>query len=197
MSDNILQLYPRKPTAAPEDVVVLARGLERIGLISTPFDDLDTVHYRPGSQFHKLIRFSRSHTVILLEPQAGQLVEAGRRNSAELCHIGLREVTPTAEFLGMGNTRTPRCPHCKHAVGNWQEAMDSWYADKPGYRWGCLHCEQEYSPVDWDWQKTAAIARFTIEIWGIHEGEARPTKQLLEFLATQVASPWDYFYYRC
>lgn len=197
MSDNTLELYPATPQSAPADVTALISALHNIELIGMPFDRFGIRHYRLGGQFPQLIRFRRSHTVIVVQPEAGRLVEVRRQDSAGRCHIAFSAVTPEAEFLGMGNTHTPRCPHCKRGIRQWQAAMTGWYINKPGYYWICPHCTRPTPPAAWDWQKTAAIARFSIAVWGIHGGEARPTHQLLQFLATQVATPWDYFYARC
>ncbi|HUS13903.1 MAG TPA: hypothetical protein VM536_02695 [Chloroflexia bacterium] len=197
MSDSILQLYPRDPGVAPQDLSTLVCALRTIAFIGTAIDYCGAVHYDPGAQFPHLIRFAAWHTVVLLEPHEGRLVEAGRRDSAQLCHIGMGKIFPEAEFLGMGNTRTPRCPDCNRTVSNWPVAMDSWYASKPTYRWQCPGCGRQSAPAAWDWRKTAAIARFSIEVWGIRHGEARPAPTLLRFLAEQTASPWDYFYWHC
>lgn len=50
-------------------------------------------------------------------------------------------------------------------------------------------------PWEFDWGGTAAFARIYLELWHIHEGDAKPSDALLEGLATATGVPWSFLYY--
>ena len=196
MSSTSLRLYPATPDAAPDDIADFFAALQKIGLIDPA--TVYTVHgsYSPGRRFHELIAFRRSHMVMQLAVVSDQVEELGLVDSRRLCRVSFSEIFSEQTFLGMGNTRPPRCLVCGNKITAWQQAMNTWFANKTSYRWRCPVCVNQAGPADWDWKHSAAIARFTLDLHGIHHGEAYPSTELLRFLADYLGSAWDYFYCR-
>ena len=196
MSSTSLRLYPATPDAAPGDRAHFFMALQAVGLIDPAVGYSVEGPYSHGPRFYELITFHISHMVMQLALADNQAEELGRMDSRGLCRIAFSEVSAEQAFLGMGNTRPPRCPACGRIVLEWQQAMDTWFENKTGYRWQCAFCGHESAPAKWDWQHSAAIARFTLDIQRIRHDEAYPSAELLRFLANYLGSPWDYFYCR-
>src|SRR6476661_2802262 len=192
MSSTSLRVYPATPDAVPEDLADFFTVLQTVGLIDPATVYSITRTYSPGPRFYELIVFRTSHPVMQLANAGNQIRELGLVDSRGLCRIAFSEVYPEPAFLGMGNTCPPRCPACGRMVANWQQAMDTWFENKAGYRWHCGFCESEVGPAAWDWQHSAAIACFTLDIPRIRPREVYPSAQLLRFLSDYLGSQWDY-----
>ena len=189
-------MYPATPDAVPEDLIDFFAVLQTIGLIDPATVYSVSRSYSPGPRFYEVIAFRTQHLVMQLASACNQMHELVLVDSRRPCRIAFSEVFSEPAFLGMGNTRPPRCPACGRIVANWQQAMDVWFENKTGYRWHCAFCENEVGPAAWDWQHSAAIVRFTLDITSIRPGEAYPSAQLLRFLADYLGNQWDYFYFR-
>jgi hypothetical protein len=60
--------------------------------------------------------------------------------------------------------------------------------------WQCEHCGQEHAYAALNWRHTAAVARTSVHVWGVHESEAVPNESLLNCLRGLDVGEWDYFY---
>jgi hypothetical protein len=47
-----------------------------------------------------------------------------------------------------------------------------------------------------DWAHTGGIARYSLDLWGIRQGAAAPSAELLALLERVTLEKWNYFYYR-
>jgi hypothetical protein len=47
-----------------------------------------------------------------------------------------------------------------------------------------------------DWAHTGGIARYSLDVWGVRQGTARPSDELLALLKRVTFEEWNYFYYR-
>jgi hypothetical protein len=116
-------------------------------------------------------------------------------DSLTVCHIHLSDVSLEPEFLGVANTLPPLCPVCHYETEEPFEIVGQWYENKAGFRWVCPQCQQSFTVNEMNWRKCAAIARYTLEIWGIQQGEAIPSESLLHHLNNMTGVEWSYFYY--
>jgi hypothetical protein len=46
------------------------------------------------------------------------------------------------------------------------------------------------------WGSTGGIARYSLDVWGIPEGDAVPSPELLALLERETFEAWRHFYYR-
>ena len=134
MSSTNLRLYPANPALAPDDTAHFVAALQAVGLLDPVVAYAGSVPYSPGPRFYELITFQTSYMVMKLRVVGNQVQELGLVDSRELCRIAISEVSPEQEFLGMGNTRPPRCPVCGREVSEWQHIMDLWFENKINYR---------------------------------------------------------------
>jgi hypothetical protein len=181
MPDKKLVLHPTNPWAILQDPPLLLEQLRAFGLIGSSFPHLGDLHYHSGPRFAELVHF---HT-------AKESVAA----AVKACHVALMETAPEPSFLAGSNTRPPACPRCQAKFTHWSKDLLAWQADKRHYRWTCPGCARSLPVEALDWDRTAGVARYALDIWGIGEGEAEPATELLEFLEAEMAEPWLYFYY--
>ena len=188
MEENLLIIHPRDADRVPTDIAALKGVLTEIGFIGDSFEFNGQSHYKPGNQFLQLITFLGCSPVVSLgEPGA---------TGKEFCHIHIGETSegPTAYYGS--NTKPPRCPSCGYREKEWHTTLDAWNAAKSNYLWQCPKCDKRYPLPVLKWRQSAGFCRFTIMIWGIFEGEAVPTEQLLEQLENESGFTWNYFYLR-
>ena len=181
MADKKLVLHPHNPWAILQDPPLLLDHLREFGLLGSSFPHLGDLHYHSGPRFAELIRF---------HPAAGDLAAA-----VKACHVSVMETMPEPSFLAGTNTRPPACPRCQTKYTHWHKELPLWQADKRHHRWTCSGCGRPLPVEALDWDRTAGVARYALDIWGIGEGEAEPTAELLDFLQAEMAEPWQFFYY--
>jgi hypothetical protein len=181
MADKKLVLHPHHPWAILQDAPLLLEQLRVFGLLGSSFPHLGDLHYHAGPRFSDLVRFR----------VAGEGVGA----AVKACHVALMETMPEPSFLSGSNVRPPACPRCRAKFVHWSKDLPAWQADKRRYRWTCPGCARSLPVEALDWERSAGVARYALDIWGIGEGEAEPTTELLEFLRTELAEPWQFFYY--
>lgn len=182
---NQLILHPRDIFAAP-DPHSLHEALQTLGLLGEAFNFARKPHFRPGDHFLELVTFLGCSPVISLgEPSL---------TGEDFCHIALLPEQASPGLLHGDNIKIPRCPHCRQPQEEWQQRYTAWEADKQGFEYPCPHCQQPLYLPQLKWRQSAGFLRSGIAIWGIYEGEAVPSEQLLGSLEQQGLGVWDYFY---
>lgn len=192
MSDNKLILFPTNPAAAP-DPTDLAATLVSAGLLGASVQVFGQQHFSRGPRFADLIRSVQPHTAIILGPG---MREEARVDSLTLCTVAFDGPSEDLRFLGAANTEAPTCAGCATPLEDWSDAVSAWYSSPADYSLTCRGCGSVRQLWELDWRRTNAFARFGIDFWHVHPGQAIPTLELLDVLARATESPWDYFYYR-
>ncbi len=182
MADKKLVLHPANPWGILQDPPLLLDQLRGLGLLGASFPHLGDLHYRAGPRFSELVSF--------------HVPAEGLAAVVAACHVTLLETMPEPAFLAGSKVQPPACPRCGAKLTNWTTQLSAWQAKKREYRWPCGGCGRNL-PVDaLDWQRTAGIARYALELWGISAGEAEPSPELQQFLETTTGERWQYFYYQ-
>lgn len=181
MQDHRLVLYPLDSTVTV-DGKRLTQLLTESGLIGEEHDWQGEAHFLPGAHFLEQVVFLGCSPFINLAPPGDD------KQGSEYCHIALPSVTQPPAFLGGDNVRTPSCPHCKQAIENWRDGLAA------SEDFTCQACGEAISLPDINWRRSAAFARCSVQIWGIHDGEAVPSDLLMKLLAELAGSEWGYFY---
>jgi hypothetical protein len=195
MSDNNLVLHPIDPESAIVSVPKLVEVFTGVGLIGQPAGKPDETSFRPGPRFHRLVTFHRSHRVITLINGPEGLVPAAVGDSRLQCTIKIPGPTEVIWFKGVGNVESPCCKCCNYVLEEWPDMVTAWWESKQIYFWRCPKCDAAHRPWELDWHHTNAFARYTVDITGIHYGEAVPSSELLDILGRYTGTPWSYFYY--
>lgn len=175
-------LHPVNPWAILQDPSLLLDALRELGLIGVSFSHFGELHHKEGPRFRELVVFKAPG------PPSGRLQPA--------FHVSLLETTADATFLGAANARPPQCPMCHGRFADWRAQLIEWQRDRRRYAWACPKCGRKLEIQQLDWLGTGGVARYSLDIWGIHEGEAHPSEELLRFVRRQTFEDWTYFYYR-
>lgn len=109
-------------------------------------------------------------------------------NSDKFCFIRIIDYDNKKLIRTKLQARDPACPNCKKTITKWN-GIDISSLLK------CPHCHETSYPEEFNWKKTAGIARFFIEITDIFPKEAIPQPSFLEKLSNITNSKWQYFYY--
>ena len=181
MSDHRLVLYPTDIEVAV-DKDSLLQVLHDTGLVGDDHDWQGEKHFLPGERFLEQVIFLGCSPYINLAPPQDDA------QGSEYCHIGLPGNCDTAEFIGGDNVRTPRCPFCKQPLENWRDGV----ASKDNFH--CQQCGEKLSLAELNWRRSAAYARCSVHIWGVHDGEAVPSELLMTALSKLTGCKWAYFY---
>ena len=182
MSEKKIVLHPVNPWAILQDPELLIDSLRGAGLIGTSFSHFGDLHYRAGPRFRELVRFKSA------EPSPGSPDSA--------LHVSLLQTTTEPAFLGGANAQAPQCPECRAPLVDWRTQLVDWQRDTRGYQWLCRKCGKKAQVHQLDWQRSAGISRYSLDLWGISAGEAIPSAELLNSLERQTLESWTYFYYR-
>jgi hypothetical protein len=181
MADRKLVLYPSNPWAILQDPPALLERLREIGLIGASFPHMGDLHHKPGPRFQELVLF---------------IAPAASGGTPSPCHVSLVETTTEPVFLGGSNVQPPLCPACRSKFQSWTTLLRSWQEDKRRFRWPCRSCGRSIAVEQLDWSRTAGIARYSLDIWEVGEGEGAPSPELLRFLEQEMKEAWRHFYYR-
>ncbi len=187
MTVNQLILHPAELDRQPANPVALRARLEALGLLGAPLAFEGREHYRPGERFLELVTFLGCSPVVALgEPGA---------TGDEFAHLQLDGPYPEPQFIAGSNVKSPRCPGCGYRLETWQGEVAAWQAD-PHHTWRCPMCGKVYAPPRLRWRQCAGFGRYFVRIWGVFEGEAVPSDELLATLADATGFDWQHFYYR-
>jgi hypothetical protein len=180
VAENKIVLHPVDPWAILQDPSLLLDALRQRGLIGAAYSHFGDLHYKAGPRFRELVSFKAA------APAAG----------GEPPHVSLLETMADPGFLGGANTQLPQCPGCQGRLADWRAQLAEWQLDRHGYLWTCRRCGRKLRVEQLDWVRNGGIARYALDLWGIHENEAVPSPELLEALRVLTAKAWTYFYYR-
>jgi len=170
---NRLVLYTRDAEAPVAEMEELRAALAQSGFIGREIVVSGARRFQPGRRFAEL------------------LAMAGARAAHR--SIELTETRGEIDFLGGENVRSPEC-NCGFVVSDWPGVLESWAADRPGYRFSCPSCGVARKPWELDWKRSAAFGRCSVDVLDIDLGEATPGPELLAVLASLNQTVWDYFY---
>jgi hypothetical protein len=187
LADNRLVLYPREANTVVSESV-LAEALGGIGFIDEPFMIEGDKRYFAGERFIDHISFLGCSPHINLAPP-----ESGQTDDTEFCHVSFL-LADAPLFLAGDNLAAPSCPSCRKRQQSGELALSPWQTVSEGLFWQCEHCGQEHPYAALNWRHTAAVARTSIHVWGVHESEAVPNESLLNCLRALGVGDWDYFY---
>jgi hypothetical protein len=187
LADNRLVLYPLESTTVISERV-LEDALKEIGFIAAPFMIEGDKRYFAGERFIEHISFLGCSPHINLEPPA-----AGQESDTEFCHVSFL-LADAPMFLAGDNLVVPSCPSCRKRQQSGELALSPWQTVTESMCWQCEHCGQEHAYAALNWRRTAAIARTSVHVWGVHESEAVPNESLLNCLRGLDVGDWDYFY---
>lgn len=182
---NLLMLRPAQPELIPPDSAALRQRLAALGLTGAPLIFEGREHYRPGENFLRLVTFLGCSPVV-------SLGEPGLTGD-EFCHIDVDGPHDTIQFVSGNNAKLPRCPGCGYRIEEWPSLIAQWRDDN-AYIWRCPLCSKEYPPPRLRWRQCAGFGRYFIRVWGIFEGEAVPSDELLATLREVSGFDWGYFY---
>jgi hypothetical protein len=195
MSDHKLVLHPTDPWASLANRAALIDELTTLGLLGEQYEWFGETHYKPGVEFLRLVEFDHSHTVIVMGDTPNGLQEVDRVDSREVCHLHLSDVSQEPEFRGVANTLPPLCPSCHYEPEEPFEIVGKWYENKASFLWVCPNCTASSALNKMNWRRSAGIARYTLDIWEVWQGEATPSEALLHHLNSITGTEWTYFYY--
>ncbi len=183
MPENLLILHPADPDSVPSTARIL-QTLREVGLAADEFEWEEERHYRPGERYLQLITFLGCSPVVSLgEPGV---------TGDEFAHLAIETMGESPTLMAAGNIKQPRCPHCRKRVEP-RSVPESTAAGEP---WQCPACGHETVSGRLDWRQSAGYARVFIKVWGVFEGEAVPSDELLARLKAMSGTPWEYFYLR-
>ena len=181
MKDHRLVLYPSNVDASVSKQSLI-QVLSDTGLTGEQHAWQGEQHFLPGEHFLERITFLGCSPHIHLAPPEDDSL------GSEYCHIGVSECGEQVQFLGGDNVRTPTCPFCKQPLQNWRDAI----ADTDNFH--CGQCGEKVRLSELNWRRSAAYAPCSVQIWGVHDGEAVPAEALLTALKQLSGCKWGYFY---
>ncbi len=180
MAENKIVLHPIDPWAILQDPYLLLDALRERGLIGASFSHFGELHYKAGPRFRELVSFKAAPS------------GPGQPD----WNVSLLETMADPAFLGGANVQLPQCPGCQGRIADWRTQLSQWQLDRHHYAWVCPRCGRKLKVEQLEWLRSCGIARYALDLWGIREGEAVPSPELLEALRSLTAQTWTYFYYR-
>lgn len=183
MTTHQLLLVPSDPRAVIDHGRMLT-ALHSIGLIDGPMPQ-GGEHFRPGENFLQLIIFLGCSPVV-------SLGEAGA--TADICHVELPQPSAQPVALVGNNLKKPRCSKCRYTLEDATGIVAAWRALPQDYQLPCPGCGTHLDIAAINWRQSAGFGRSLLRIWGIFEGEAVPSDELLATLKAASGHDWSYFY---
>lgn len=123
------------------------------------------------------------------------LVETGPFDSSSFCTIEIGEAISEISCFTSCDVVPPICPACNHRFEEWGDILSTWFDDQASFRgWNCPGCGKDCMPWELDWHRRWGFGRFSIDIRGVHLGEAVPSDELLALLSEATNQSWSYFY---
>jgi hypothetical protein len=179
VSDEKLVLHPLDLRAILQDPPALVDALRAEGFVGAGFSHVGDLHYRAGPRFGELVTF-----------------RAGAPPDLAPHHVSLLETSTQPVFLGAANAQPPHCAGCQTKLADWKTQLLAWQTAQRPFKWSCAKCGRSMEVQDLVWGHTGGIARYSVDVWGIGEGDAVPSAELMALLEAQTFVGWRYFYYR-
>lgn len=174
-----LFLYPRQKNFLPDNFTTFIKVLQNISLIDQPINDKENCYYI-GEQYLDYIAYLGCSPTIQFEES---------KTSDKFCHIKIHTYDIAKLLVNKVQARAPHCPVCNKPVKDWQTNISNESIH-------CKLCHSNSHLSDYNWRKSAGYAQLFIEITDIFPKEAVPQQILLDQLAKEFHTEWDYFY-RC
>lgn len=182
-----LVLHPQAHEFILADPARLRRELQAGGLLGAEYLAGGAAAYLAGPRFLEWIMFVGCAPAVRIDPPAaGEAV-------VNFYYLELPPAGAKTQFLGGNAARTPRCPHCRHLIGFWREALADWQGGAV-YRLQCGGCGRFLRLDQLHWRNCAAFATAALNVCGVFEGEAVPAQALLNLLEQASGAAWSYFY---
>ncbi|MCV6636365.1 hypothetical protein [Candidatus Albibeggiatoa sp. nov. NOAA] len=182
MQQPRLTLFPQQPL---NKVIDLPQFLTETQLIGESFNFKQQTHYLVGKQFFQHIMFLGCSPFIKTEL-------SDDLDDVNFCHIEIVPPQSELQFFQAQKARTPHCPYCKYKIQDWQSVIKQWQQDKASFAYTCPECGQTMQIEQLNWHSKAGFAHEMINIWGIFEGEAIPSYELLFQLKQWTGVNWQY-----
>jgi hypothetical protein len=179
MSEEKIVLHPAELRSILQDPPALMEALRAKGFVGGGFSHDGELHYRAGPRFAEWVTF-----------------RAGAPAEVAPYHVSLLETTTDPVFLGASNAQPPTCPACQGPLLDWKKQLLEWQTATRPYRWSCAKCGHKMEVQDVVWGNTGGMARYSLDVWGVHAGDAVPSPELLGLLEAETFVGWRYFYYR-
>jgi len=173
-------LHPADALAAPSPERVAAL-LAALGLLAGPTASGEWG--APGPRFMELVTFLGCSPALITEGEGAYGVRVAPVAQRPRLRVGV-------------NTAAPRCPRCRHSVGQWASRLAEWRAGLLQAQWACPACGAATAVADLDWRRGAGIARAFADLRGVYPAEALPGDELLGALHGLGAGRWSYFFLR-
>ena len=177
-TSTALYLHPRTPEWSI-DYNNLYTILGSIGLIENSIHYLENSYY-VGEKFLQHILFMGCSPAIKFKPTDD--------DTDGFCYVRLLLCNKVTLISTNKLSRPPHCPKCNKPFKLWHDLDIT-------KQWRCTNCEKTSPPHEYNWKRSAGLARVFIEITDIYPKEAIPQSSLLEYLYTNTGVEWDYFYY--
>lgn len=186
-----LVLYPNYKKRKTYDRQDMIWFLKDIKFISNTFGFQRKPHFKAGKQFLDYVAFVGCSPVFTLTLNEEDL-EEGAFCNRHFCHVSMPTFDKVPSLWGQPENLHPKCPGCKRDVNHWLECCKKWTTQKKD--WQCPDCQHVCTPHAFVWKRQGGLVHFSIDIWGVHEGEAFPSDQLLTKLENHTRNKWDYFF---
>ena len=183
MSEKLI-LHYHQPDNYPDDSQALVNQLTDIGFLGGKYNKFGKGHFLAGPEFLQYISFIGCSPTLYTKPE--------EQDKPGFCHIEISDISPEISFLGGDNANRFWCPHCQH-----KHADTAIIARiNPATVWRCPECGDSTPAIKLNFREQGGFGRFYIGIWGIGEGLALPSDQLMNQLTSFTGENWRYFYFK-
>ncbi len=182
-----LFLHPAQPNFTIKDAPALTSLLLDISFISNNIETEDTkLRYYTGEKFLNYVSYMGCAPAIQFEASA---------DKREFCFIEIHQYDSAKLIHSRKQARSPHCPACNKPVKNWQQQSTKKTTEHIApVTILCNTCNTTSNIETFNWRKMAGYARLFIQITDVFPKEAIPQQLLLDKLANNTDTPWQYFY---
>ena len=160
----MLTLFPRSASQVANELEAVLRDIQ---LIADPWEDAG---FLVGAQFMRHISFVGCMPFLRVEPEDGE----------KICYLEIPDITAEPKLYLSSSARVPRCPDCRQVV-------------KVGDESECQACGVSWRRQQLLWgARLSCWTRQRINLHQIEKGDAAPSGEFLELLASKTGFSWDY-----
>jgi hypothetical protein len=178
-----LLLCASDPAWQASDRAALLQLLRGLGILGETVGEAGLGRHLIGAEFLQSFSFMGCSPSIEFEPSSHEDI-----NWQEFVFIHLPPATARPAWLA-DQTAKPGCPSCGQRSRDWLTHYSESDATLV-----CPGCGQRASVCSWRWYDAGACARQFISVVNIFPREAMPTDALMQELATETGTAWQYFY---
>ncbi len=163
----VLTLFPKNSSQIGESLEDILREIQ---LIADPWE---AAGFLVGAQFMRHISFVGCMPFLRVEPEDGE----------KICYIELPDITAEPKLYLSSSVRSPRCPDCNQVVSEGDAELE------------CQVCGIRWPRHQLLWgARLSCWTRQRINLHQIEKGDAAPSGEFLELLASKTGFAWDYCY---